>query len=164
MITKINLVKILQGVENMTWHIATFNELSNDDLYQILKRRTDIFVVEQNCAYPELDNNDQKSTHYYLKKGEEIIAYARIIPKGSKYPVVSIGRVLVTEENRGHGYARELMVRVINFIKNEWNEQTIQIQAQEYLNDFYSSLGFKQISEPYLEDGIPHIDMLFEGN
>lgn len=148
----------------MTWHIATFNELSNHDLYQILKIRTDIFVVEQNCPYPELDDYDQISTHYFLKKDEEMIAYARIIPKDTKYPVVSIGRVLVKQGNRGHGYARKLMTRVIDFVTDEWNEHTIQIQAQEYLNDFYSSLGFKQISEPYLEDGIPHIDMLFRSN
>lgn len=153
-----------KGEVTVKWYMATFNDLSNVDLYQILKARTDIFVVEQNCAYPELDDLDQVSTHYFLKKDDDIIAYARIIPKNMKYPVVSIGRVLVKKDYRGQGLARELMTRVLDVITQGWQENTIQIQAQTYLKSFYESLGFKQISESYLEDGIPHIDMLFESN
>ncbi|WP_099156511.1 GNAT family N-acetyltransferase [Virgibacillus ndiopensis] len=146
----------------MHWYIKSFQEFSAEELYQIIKVRVDVFVVEQACAYDELDNYDQSSIHYYLKVDNEIAAYVRIVPKGSKYPEVSIGRVLVTEKFRGHGFAKQIMQHAIDYIVDEWNEYKIKIQAQEYLKKFYASFGFKQISESYLEDDIPHIDMIWE--
>lgn len=147
----------------MKWYINSFQDLSNESLYKILKARTDVFVVEQNCPYPELDNYDQASIHYYLKVNNEIAAYVRILPKGSKYREVSIGRVLVAKKYRGNGYARELMQKAIDYVVSAWGETEIKIQAQVYLEEFYTSLGFRKNSMSYLEDGIPHIDMIWDG-
>lgn len=146
----------------MKWFIKEFNELSLNELYNILKARVDIFVVEQACAYPEIDNYDQQSLHLFLKDGEKIVAYVRILPANSKYPEVSIGRVIVTKNYRGQGYAADIMKKAIDYIYTEWQEEVIKIQAQHYLNTFYSSLGFEQITDIYLEDNIPHIDMLLK--
>ncbi|WP_010651783.1 GNAT family N-acetyltransferase [Oceanobacillus massiliensis] len=146
----------------MKWMMKEFNELTNEQLYQLLKARIDVFVVEQKCAYPELDNYDQNSLHLFLLVGDEIAANIRILPKNTKYKEVSIGRVLVVEKFRGKGYARAILERGIEFIHKDWKEDKIHIQAQVYLNEFYSSLGFKQISDIYLEDDIPHIDMIWE--
>ena len=146
----------------MEYYIKTFNELTNDELYQLLKARVDVFVVEQNCPYPEIDNYDQEATHYFLKDNEAIAALVRLLPSGSRYKEASIGRVLVTEKYRGHGYARDIMNKAMKYIENEWNEGKIKLQAQTYLEKFYSSLGFKRISDEYLEDNIPHIDMIWQ--
>ncbi|SHG08677.1 GNAT family N-acetyltransferase [Ornithinibacillus halophilus] len=149
----------------MEWNIKKFTDLSNKEMYELLKARVDVFVVEQNCPYPELDNLDQQSIHYFLKVDGEIAANVRLLPKGLKYEeAASIGRVLVVEKFRGNGFAHEIMKRAIRFIEDEWNEECIKIQAQEYLNDFYGSHGFDRISDTYLEDGIPHIDMLRKRN
>ncbi|RLL42106.1 GNAT family N-acetyltransferase [Oceanobacillus piezotolerans] len=144
----------------MQWIMKTFQELTNEELYGILKVRVDVFVVEQKCAYPEIDNYDQFSLHYFLKIDNEIAAYARILPKGTKYKEeASIGRVLVVEKYRHKGYARELLNQIITFVREEWKEQRIKIQAQQYLKSFYASFGFHAVSVGYIEDGIPHIDM-----
>jgi ElaA protein len=146
----------------MKWYCKVFGELTNHGLYAILKARTDVFVVEQNCVYPELDDLDQESIHYYATLNNEIVAYVRILPKGLKYKdAAAIGRVLVVKQFRSNGYAQEIMKRSIDVIVNEWEVSTIRIQAQSYLKNFYQSLGFIQISNDYLEDGIPHIDMQF---
>lgn len=146
----------------MQYYLSTFDELSNHELYQLLKARVDVFVVEQACPYPELDDNDQAAMHYFIKDGENIVAVVRILPSGTRYDVPSIGRVLVTEGYRGHGYARELLVKSIEFIQNEWKEKRIRLQAQVYLEEFYASLGFERISEEYLDDNIPHVDMIWQ--
>ncbi|GIO27157.1 GNAT family N-acetyltransferase [Ornithinibacillus bavariensis] len=149
----------------MHWQLKSFNELTVQELYGILKARTDIFVVEQECPYPELDNYDQKSLHYYLTVEGEIAAYVRLLPKGLVYKETpAIGRVLVVEKFRSRGYAREIMENALHIIDEKWQESSVRIQAQAYLKGFYESLGFQQISSEYLEDGIPHIDMLLEGN
>ncbi len=144
----------------MTWTLKKFQDLSVFELYSILKARVDIFVVEQSCAYPEIDNYDQQAMHLFLKNNDDLIAYVRILPKHTKYTEVSIGRVLVVKDHRFKGYATKIMQKAIHYITNEWQEQTIKIQAQHHLEKFYSSLGFKQISDVYLEDNIPHIDMI----
>ncbi|WP_047983168.1 GNAT family N-acetyltransferase [Ornithinibacillus californiensis] len=147
----------------MEWHMKTFKELTNQELYALLKARTDVFVVEQACPYPELDDLDQDSVHYYLTVGGEIAANVRLLPRGLKYEeFAAIGRVLVVSKFRSFGYARMIMEKAITYIHEVWQEDKIKIQAQVYLKDFYGSLGFKQITDEYLEDGIPHIDMLLE--
>ncbi|MGP4107535.1 GNAT family N-acetyltransferase [Virgibacillus sp. L01] len=146
----------------MDLFIKSFDKLTNDELYALLKLRVDVFVVEQDCPYPELDNYDQQAMHYFLKINGEFAANVRILPSNSKYEEVSIGRVLVLKKFRRHGYAQEIMQKAIDYIVNEWNEKRIKVQGQEYLNDFYSGLGFEQVSDSYLEDGIPHIDMIWE--
>ncbi|WP_096270918.1 GNAT family N-acetyltransferase [Paucisalibacillus globulus] len=144
----------------MKWYCKKFDELTNHELYAILKARTDVFVVEQNCVYPELDDLDQESIHYFATLNNEIVSYVRILPKGLKYEdSAAIGRVLVVKKFRSNGYAEEIMKKAIDIIRNEWEVSSIKIQAQSYLKNFYRSLGFIQISEDYLEDGIPHIDM-----
>ncbi len=144
----------------MNWSKKEFNDLSVNELYAILKARVDVFVVEQACPFPEIDNYDQQSLHISLKNKNEILAYVRLLPKNSKYKEASIGRVLVVKEHRGKGYAEAIMKEAINHIFNEWNNEEIFIQAQHYLVKFYASLGFKQITDVYLEDDIPHVDMI----
>ncbi|WP_017814979.1 GNAT family N-acetyltransferase [Paenibacillus shenyangensis] len=146
----------------MTWHIKHFNELNTKELYQILKERTDIFVVEQNCPYPEVDGRDVDCYHLFKLENEQIAAYARLLPPGIAYAQASIGRVIVPSIHRGKGYAGELFTRAVDFIQQELHEMEIKIQAQEYLCRFYGAYGFKPISDSYLEDGIPHVDMLLK--
>ncbi|MCT2534922.1 GNAT family N-acetyltransferase [Aquibacillus koreensis] len=146
----------------MEWQLKKFHELTTDELYKILKARVDVFVVEQNCPYEEVDNHDQASFHLFSEENGQIIAYSRLIPKGNIYKEASIGRVLVHKDYRGKGYAKALMEKSIDIVTNEWNEKEIKIHGQEYLRHFYGSLGFKEISEVYLEDDIPHVDMILQ--
>ncbi|MFD1361966.1 GNAT family N-acetyltransferase [Lentibacillus salinarum] len=145
----------------MDWYIKTFKELTNDELYDLMKLRVDVFVVEQECPYPELDSHDQQAIHYFLKIAGEMAANVRILPAGSKFNEASIGRVAVAEKFRGNGYGKELMRKAIDYTTTVLAEQQIKIQAQKYLKQFYSDLGFIQISDPYLDDDIPHIDMIW---
>ena len=142
--------------------IKKFEELSTKELYMILKLRAEIFVVEQNCIYNDLDDKDFESFHIFILEKENIIAYERIVKPGISYKEYSIGRVAVTKEVRRKGLARTLLQKGINFIKNEMKENTIRISAQKYLLNFYQSMGFAATSEEYLEDGIPHIEMLLK--
>ncbi|GAA0431430.1 GNAT family N-acetyltransferase [Lentibacillus halophilus] len=145
----------------MEWYVKTFNELSNDELYAILKLRMDIFVMEQNCMYSELDNYDQTSFHYFLKDGHEIVANVRILPAETKFPEASIGRVVVNPKYRGNGYGQQIMRKSIDYMTTVLAEPCIKIQGQKHLERFYTELGFRRTSESYLEDGIPHIDMVW---
>lgn len=146
----------------MKYYIKSFSELTNNELYKLLKARVDVFVVEQACPYPEIDNYDQDAIHYFLKNKQDIVAMVRLLPSGTRYSEASIGRVLVTKKYRNQGYAREIMEKALLFIRNEWKEAKIKLQAQVYLEKFYASLGFKRITEEYLEDNIPHVDMIWE--
>ncbi len=147
----------------MVWQLKTFEELTNEQLYNIIKERLNIFVVEQDCPYPELDDLDQQSFHLFNEEEGEIKAYCRILEAGVKYQEASIGRVIVKEKYRRNGLATQLLNNAIDFMSNGLNETKIKIQAQDYLRDFYSSFGFQPISEVYLEDGIPHVDMILYG-
>ncbi|AWE07631.1 GNAT family N-acetyltransferase [Lysinibacillus sp. 2017] len=146
----------------MNFIIKTFDQLTTTELYAILKERTQVFVVEQNCSYLEVDGKDLKSYHLYKEQNGEVIAYLRISPPGVSYTELSIGRVLVKKENRGQKLAQQMMTYALQFIHNELHETTVKIQAQEYLRDFYGSFGFEAISDVYLDDNIPHIDMLLK--
>ena len=139
--------------------IKKFDELTLNELYDILKLRVDIFVVEQNCPYGELDNKDKESIHIFYRENGEITAYLRIIPKFLSYESVSMGRICVKQEFRSRKLGREIVKDAINYIENEMEEYIITIGAQEYLKDFYASLDFQPISEVYDEDGIKHLDM-----
>ena len=147
----------------MSWHLKKFDELTNSELYNILKERTLVFVVEQNCPYLEVDGKDPLSYHLFKEDNGVIVAYLRVLPAGVSYEESSIGRVFVKKEYRGQGLAQELVKKGLDFIHNELKETTVKIQAQEYLREFYSSFGFQAISETYLDDNIPHIDMLLQG-
>lgn len=138
-----------------------FKELSIDELYEILYCRSSVFVVEQDEVYQDLDFNDQKSTHLYFKDNGRIAAYLRVIEPGVKYPENSIGRLVTMREYRHRGLARQLMLTAINEIRQK-NSLPIRIEAQAYLEKFYESLGFCTVSEVYIFEGLPHIDMLHE--
>src|SRR5699024_12777738 len=114
----------------------------------------------QRSDHTAIYNEVQQTNHLFLKSNKNLSAYVRILPKHTKYNEVSIGRVLVLKDYRFQGYATKIMQKAIHYIINEWQEQTIKIQAQHHLKNFYSSLGFKQISDVYLDDNIPHIDMI----
>jgi ElaA protein len=146
---------------NMNWTQKTFEQLTVNELYRILKERVAIFVVEQECAYLELDDQDQDATHLYLEENGDIMAYCRLLPKGSKYKEPSIGRVMVKHQYRKQGLAHQLMSKAVSIMKNEWDEPVIKLQAQSHLQHFYSQYGFEVVSEEYMDDGIPHVDMLF---
>ncbi|MCT4634403.1 MAG: GNAT family N-acetyltransferase [Firmicutes bacterium] len=139
--------------------IKKFKELSNVELYNILKLRSEVFVVEQQCIYNDIDGLDVECFHAILKDGENIAGYLRILLKEMTFETMSIGRVLVNKDYRNLGVARKLMLSAIDYIFVELKEKEITISAQKYLVEFYKSLGFKELSDMYMEDGIPHIDM-----
>ncbi|TWT24640.1 GNAT family N-acetyltransferase [Planomicrobium sp. CPCC 101110] len=145
----------------MNWKTYHFNDLSVGKLYEILKLRVDVFVVEQECPYPELDGLDQESIHLEYAEGGKTLAYARLVPAGVKYEIPSIGRVIVHPEARGRGLAKQLMTHCMEYILSEWKAEEIQLQGQVYLQEFYESFGFQPVSEAYDEDGIPHVDMKY---
>lgn len=146
----------------MNWELKKFEDLKTEDIYKILKIRNEVFIVEQLCPYQDCDGKDENAYHLYLEDKGKIIAYLRILKKGVSYDQISIGRVLVHKDYRGKGIARKLMLKALNFIDVNLNEREVKIQAQSYLVNFYGSLGFKKTSEEYLEDDIPHIDMLYK--
>ncbi|EOU2464025.1 GNAT family N-acetyltransferase [Vibrio navarrensis] len=143
------------------WHLVPFSQLSTTQLYQLLKLRVDVFVVEQNCPYPELDGNDiLHGVHHLLGyKNDELVACTRLLPAGTTYDSVSIGRVATKHNARGGGLGHQLMQKSIMYCQQLWPNETIEIGAQEHLKPFYQQHGFVVTSEVYLEDGIPHVDM-----
>ncbi len=145
----------------MCFAIKKFNDIETLLLYKILKLRCAVFVVEQNCAYQDIDDKDLEALHCYKIIDDMLIAYCRILPPGLVYNEASIGRVLVSEVHRGHANARQMMQHVIDYILEKWHETSIRISAQVYLQAFYCSLGFQVIGEVYDEDDIPHIEMLY---
>ncbi|SJN57634.1 putative acyltransferase [Vibrio ruber DSM 16370] len=145
----------------ITWHLLPFSELTTVQLYQLLKLRIDIFVVEQACPYPELDDKDHMSgvRHLLGYQDGNIIACARLIPPGISYPGSSIGRIATHKCIRGEGAGHQLLSYAIEQCCHLWPDTPIEIGAQTHLKTFYHQYGFVETSEPYLEDGIPHIDM-----
>lgn len=146
----------------MNLKIKKFNELNIEEIYKILALRNEVFIVEQECPYLDCDDKDLNSYHLFLTENGQIVSYLRILEKGVSYDEISIGRVAVKKSYRGKGISRKMMLKAIEFIENNLSENTIKIQAQAYLLNFYSSLGFKAVSEEYLEDNIPHIDMIYK--
>lgn len=139
------------------WVIKPFEELTARELHLIYKERTAVFVVEQNCPYQEVDNYDLVSIHFWKQAEDRLLAYARLIPELDS---VRIGRVLVPQGERTHGYGQELMQVVLEYAKMHFPGLPVQAQAQAYLHNFYTSFGFRTVSDIYLEDDIPHIDMI----
>ena len=142
--------------------IKKFSELSTEEIYHILKLRSEVFVVEQNCVYQDIDEKDQKAIHLFIEKNNEIIAYTRIFKKGDYYEEnPSIGRVVVSKKERGKNLGKEIMIESIEFIKKEMEGRKIELSAQKYLDKFYKELSFYSEGEDYLEDGIPHQRMFY---
>jgi len=146
----------------MNWILKQFDELSATELYAIIRLRNEVFVVEQNCVYQDADNKDPFSWHLAGWDGDLLLAYTRIIPPGLSFEECSIGRVVSSPARRKSGIGRELMKKSIEEAFRIFNTTAIKIGAQLYLKDFYASLGFVQCSDEYLEDGIPHIDMILQ--
>lgn len=146
----------------ITWQLIPFSQLSTAQLYQLIKLRIDVFVVEQTCPYPELDDKDhQLGVHHLLGyENEELVACARLIPQGLSYPSVSIGRVATSASHRGNGLGHLLLQQALAGCESLWPRENIEIGAQEHLAKFYQQHGFVQTSAMYLEDDIPHIDMM----
>lgn len=147
----------------MNWYIKTFDELTNKELYEILKIRNEVFIMEQDCHYLDLDNKDYKAHHIFcINSNEEIAAYARLLPKGVSYPQASIGRVATAKAYRRQELGIDLMKKSIDFILNNYETDAIKISAQTYLLEFYKKFSFNPIGEEYLEDEIPHIAMILK--
>lgn len=142
----------------MELKVKTFAQLSNTELYAILKLRVDVFVVEQACPYPEIDGRDEDSLHVWLEEDGEILAYLRVLDRGVESEYVSIGRVIAARRRQGLG--SEIMKAGIRVAQEHFHAEAIYLEGQVYAQGFYENLGFRQISEPYLEDNIPHIKMM----
>jgi ElaA protein len=146
--------------QEITWQLKKFEELTGIEVYEILRLRSEVFVVEQNCVFLDMDNNDQQSHHLQGRVGNILIAYVRILPPGLSYHEPSIGRVVSSPSYRNKGAGIELMQHAIASTYTLYGEQPIKIGAQLYLKRFYENLGFAQCSEVYMEDDIPHIKMI----
>ena len=141
------------------FEIKRFNELSTQELYSLLQLRSEVFVVEQNCVYQDIDGKDAKAIHLLGSYNGEIVAYVRIFKAGDYFEQASIGRVVVKQNYRDRKWGYDLMNKAIQATEEVFNETKITISAQLYLKKFYENLGFIQTSEMYLEDDIPHIEM-----
>jgi len=147
-------------MSKLNFKIKDFNQLSTQELYSILQLRSEVFVVEQDCVYQDLDGKDQLAYHVLGYKDSIIIAYARVFKPGDYFSKSSIGRIIVKKTHRRFKYGDHLVKNSIEFIEKKFKEKEILISAQAYLINFYNNLGFKQKGEQYLEDDIPHIKML----
>ncbi len=144
----------------METFVKTFNELSVDELYEILKLRADVFVIEQQCIYPDIDQKDRNSLHVFVKDNDEIVAYLRVLEKGISFDEVGIGRVISKYRRKGLGTI--VLKAGIQAAKEIYHADKIIIEAQTYAKSFYELQGFVQCSEEFLEDGIPHIKMILK--
>lgn len=140
--------------------VKRFDELDIYEMYEILKLRVDVFVVEQNCPYPELDEKDKSAWHVYFREDGSITAYLRVLDPGVSFDTAAIGRVISTRRRCGLG--TKLMQEGIRVARERMNTAAVKIEAQTYARSFYEQLGFVQTSEEFLEDGIPHIEMILK--
>lgn len=140
--------------------IKRFEALTNNELYAILRLRSEVFVVEQDCVYQDLDDKDKKALHVMGWYDNTIVAYTRIFDVKLYFNEASIGRVVVDKKYRSKGFGIDIMIASIDAIKNHFSQIQIKISAQTYLIKFYNNIGFKEQGKPYLEDGIPHTAMI----
>ena len=144
----------------MQYIMKTFEELTNIELYEILKLREEVFILEQACIYPDIDGKDEHAQHLLAFDAGKIIGCLRILDKGVTFEECSVGRVIVSKHHRGRGIAKEMMQQALDFIRREMKETYIRISAQAYTIPFYERVGFKTVSAEYMEDGILHVEML----
>ena len=140
--------------------IKKYNDLSLNELYRLLQLRVEVFCVEQECVYQDIDGKDPKALHVIGTKEGNIVAYARLLKSGDYFNIASISRVVVAKNERQHKYGYDIMNASIKAVQEQFNETAIKVSAQSYLRKFYNNLGFKEVGEEYLEDGIPHIAMI----
>lgn len=148
--------------KTIAWNWKQFEEFSRSELYELLAARIDVFVLEQQCAYQELDGQDIDAWHLCAFKDGGLAAYLRLMPAGKRFAEPSIGRVMTVAAARGKGLGRELMIRGIAGCAHYYPGQALRVSAQAQLESFYRSLGFVADGPAYEEDGIPHLDMLLE--
>ena len=148
----------------MNWKFKKFDELTTNELYEILKLRAEVFVVEQDCPYQDLDDKDKWAYHLFLEDddGSTVIAVLRILPENIAYEDMAIGRVIVKKSHRGQGLSKVMMQKAISFIIDDLGKKRIKLSGQAYLREFYEDLGFERVSDIYLEDGIDHYEFLYE--
>ena len=150
--------------EGINWQWSRFNELSLDDLYAVVRLREGVFIIEQNCPYPDADGRDPRAWHLLGWRdydGERrLVAYARVFEPGVRYSEASVGRIVTAPEVRGTGLGKTLMAEALRRIESLVPGQAVKIAAQRRLEDFYLGFGFRTISAPYKEDGIIHVDMI----
>ena len=147
----------------LNWKTTAFHQFSNDQLFEILQFRIDVFVVEQHCAYRELDEYDRHPETKHLSGRNEagqLITYARLLPPGLRYPEVNLGRFVVRTDSRKQGIGHQLLQTALLEISGCWPKAPIRISAQTYLQTFYEQYGFVRVTDDYLEDGIPHVEMM----
>ncbi|MEI7486914.1 MAG: GNAT family N-acetyltransferase [Chryseobacterium sp.] len=148
-------------MSNIIWKIKTFQEFTVPELYNLLKARSEVFVVEQNCVYLDADGYDQQAIHVWAEDEEgEILAYCRVFDKGIKYEEASLGRVITTQKGRGRSLGKQLIKYAVETIENRYHTSEIRISAQDYLLKFYGDFGFEDTGKKYLEDDIPHTEMI----
>lgn len=143
----------------LLFRVKTFSELTTNELHDLLLLRSEVFVVEQDCVYQDVDGKDKKAIHLLGYKEEKLVAYVRIFKSGDYFKESSFGRVVVQEKERMHGYGHDLIKKTLD-VMHDMGETEIRISAQTYLQKFYEAHGFTIFGEEYLEDGIPHINML----
>ena len=146
--------------QELILHKKTFLQLTTDELYELLRVRSEVFVVEQNCVYQDQDGDDQQAIHLWLTLGDRIVALARVCPARTHMQEISIGRVITTVRDKGYG--KQIMLHAIDAAKECFGATHIDIEAQEYAKGFYESVGFKQSSDTFMLDGIPHIKMTWK--
>lgn len=151
--------KTKRMTDKIRWEVDRFEDLDIYKLYNLLHLRADVFVVEQNCPYLDVDNKDQKALHLQGYAGEKLVAYCRLFKRGDYFEEASIGRVVVAADYRKYTCGHQLMKKAVELVESLLKETKITISAQLYLKAFYESHGFIQTTEPYLEDDIPHIQM-----
>ncbi len=145
---------------DITWHFKEFDDLTSKELYEIFHLRVMVFMIEQDCLYNEIDGKDPKCSHLWCEADGKILAYCRIVPPGVSYEKPSIGRVVSHPEFRHFKLGHQLMRHAIQIIENHYHTTEIKISAQSYLKNFYEKYGFHQTSDEYLEDDLPHMEML----
>jgi ElaA protein len=143
----------------LEWNFKNFTDLTNEELYQMLRLRSEVFVVEQKSIFLDMDNKDQQCKHLLGTLEGKLLAYSRIVPEGVSYEYPSIGRIVVSSEGRNLGLGKELMTVSVENLSKLYGQTSIRMGAQFYLKSFYESFGFLQTSPVYLEDGIEHIEM-----
>ncbi len=147
----------------LNWKTTAFHQFLNDQLFDVLQLRVDVFVVEQHCAYRELDEYDRHPEARHLCGHDDtgqLVAYARLLPPGLRYPATNLGRFVVRADSRKQGVGHQLLQTALKEISDCWPETPIRISAQDYLQAFYVKYGFLRVSDVYLEDGIPHVEMV----
>ena len=145
----------------MNFILKYFDDLTVHEMYDLLQLREEVFQIEQNCVYKDIDDKDKQCWHLLMYKGKKLVAYARLVPEGISYKeYASIGRVVSKTAHRKEGYGRALMLEAMQQMQNLFSGIPVKISAQAYLQKFYETFGFTKVSDPYLEDDIPHIAMI----